>query len=414
MNMRDDANTIMKTALAAVQPDSAVRRALEKHPIQGNCYIIAIGKAAYRMAEAATKMLQTKVKGGLILTKYGHGGKAISPLRQIEAGHPIPDENSLLGAQLALDIVRNLTQADTVIFLVSGGGSALFELPLNNITLQDIATITKQLLACGSDIVEINTIRKHLSAVKGGRFALACAPAHIFTIVLSDILGDPLDSIASGPTYPDVHTCAEALTILQKYQISVPERVQQALQIETPKSLENVQTEITGNVRALCDAAAHTAKMLGYTPLLLTTTLSCEAREAGSFLASIAAEVQASSQPLRPPCALIAGGETIVHLRGNGTGGRNQELALAMGIAIEGMQNTLAFSLGSDGTDGPTNAAGGIVDGQFAIHCRKKGLDAYAFLQNNDSHTLLHQMDALLITGPTGTNVNDLSVILMR
>ncbi len=404
----------MAQALHAVLPDEAVKRALHKHPIRGQCYVIAIGKAAYRMAAAAGQVLGDKVKQGIVITKYGHGGPALPRIEQVEAGHPIPDENGLLGAGKALELVKNLTPEDTVVFLVSGGGSALFESPLDGVGLKDIAGITKELLACGADIVEINTIRKHLSAVKGGRFAQACAPANILTIVLSDVLGDSLDSIASGPTYPDSKTSDDALKILQKYQLCPAPHVLAALRQETPKTLENVTTEITGNVRVLCDTAAKSAQSLGYTPLILTTTLNCEAREAGAFLGALIAEVKASGQPVSPPCALILGGETVVHLCGNGLGGRNQELCLAGALGIADLENVLLFSLGSDGTDGPTDAAGGMVDGRFFQEAKARGLEPYAYLQKNDSYHLLKAMNALIVTGPTGTNVNDLTVALIR
>lgn len=414
MPMKTDAEKIMQDALAAVLPDAAVKRALHKHQIDGSCYVIAIGKAAYRMATAANEVLAGKVKAGLIVTKYGHGGLLLPGFEQVEAGHPVPDENALLGAEKALTMVQDVTARDTVVFLVSGGGSALFESPLPGVSLADIADITRQLLACGADIVEINTIRKHLSAVKGGRFAVACAPARVLTIVLSDVLGDSLDSIASGPAYPDASTSEEALAIISKYRLHVSEEMQAALQQETPKTLDNVVSEITGNVRILCDATAKAAEAQGYRPLLLTTTLCCEAREAGSFVASIAAEIQASGHPAKPPCAVILGGETVVRIRGNGKGGRNQELALASAFGIAGLKDVLIFSVGSDGTDGPTDAAGGMVDGGFMQRCKEADHDPAAYLENNDSYTLLQAMDALIMTGPTGTNVNDLVVALVR
>lgn len=414
MSISQDARIMIHEALAAVMPDAAVKRALQKHSIDGNCYVIAIGKAGYRMAAAAYEELREHIKKGLVITKYGHGGKELPGFTQVEAAHPVPDENAAVGAQKALEMVSCLTANDTVVFLVSGGGSALFEKPLEGVSLQDIVEITQQLLSCGADIVEINTIRKHLSAIKGGRFALACAPARVLTIVLSDVLGDSLDSIASGPTYPDSKTSQEALSIIDKYGLSVSENLKAALEQETPKVLENVVTEITGNVQILCNAAAQTAKRLGYATLVLTTMLSCEAREAGRFLSAIAAEVRTSHQPVTPPCALILGGEPVVHIRGEGKGGRNQELALAASLGIADLKDVLIFSLGSDGTDGPTDAAGGMVDGGFLQRCKEAGYDANTFLDNNDSYTLLKAMDSLIVTGPTGTNVNDLVVALVE
>jgi len=262
--------------------------------------------------------------------------------------------------------------------------------------------------------VEINTIRKHLSQVKGGRFALKCAPARVLSIVLSDVLGDPLDSIASGPAYPDSSTSYDALEIVKRYNLKVPDPVMEMLGQETPKALANVTTEITGNVNELCLGAMRAAQALGYDTLLLTTTLDVEAREAGGFLSAIARQIQKTGQPMRPPCAVILGGETVVHLKGHGKGGRNQELALAAAKGIDGLANVLVLSVGSDGTDGPTDAAGGMVTGEFAAACRELGFDLNAQLDDNNSYDVLKSAGGLVVTGPTGTNVNDLTMILCR
>ncbi len=412
--MLTDAHKIISDSIAAVLPDEAVRRALTGRSFPGDVVLVAIGKAAWRMAFAAHAALGEAISRGVVITKYDHSEGPIGHLEIIEAGHPVPDENGVTAARRALELVSGLTANDTVLFLISGGGSALFELPLDGVSLDDIADLTRQLLACGADITEINAIRKHLSSVKGGRFAKACAPASVYSVILSDVLGDPIDAIASGPAAPDSSTCEDVRRIIEKYGLSVPFHIRRQLNVETPKQLDRVETVITGNVTALCTAAARSAKALGYTPLVLTTTLSCEAREAGSMLASIAREICRSGRPIKPPCAVIMGGETVVHLRGNGRGGRNQELALAAAPGIAGLENVCLFSLGSDGTDGPTDAAGGIVTGAFAAGCKEKGLSIDAALQNNDAYPLLKEMDALLQTGPTGTNVNDVAVLLCR
>lgn len=412
--MLRDAHKIISDSIAAVLPDEAVRRALTDRSFPGRVVLVAIGKAAWRMANAAHGVLGDQISRGVVITKYDHSEGLIGDLEIIEAGHPVPDENSVRGARRALELVSGLTDKDTVLFLISGGGSALFELPLEGTALDDIAALTRQLLACGADITAINAIRKHLSAVKGGRFAAACAPAHVLSVVLSDVLGDPIDAIASGPAAPDSSTCEDVQRIIDKYALSVPEHIRSLLTRETPKALERVKTVITGNVTALCHAAAHSAAQLGYTPLVLTTTMDCEAREAGALLAAIAREIRQSGQPVRPPCAVIMGGETVVHLRGDGKGGRNQELALAAAEGIDGLKDVCIFSLGSDGTDGPTDAAGGIVTGGFAGECKARGLSIDAALQNNDAYPLLKAMNALLMTGPTGTNVNDAAVLLCR
>lgn len=409
-----DAQRIVHDSIKAVLPDAAVRRALAGRQFSKPVKLIAIGKAAWRMAHAACTTLGDQVDCGVIITKYNHSKGDIPRIEIFEAGHPVPDENGVRGTRRALELVRGLTQEDTVLFLVSGGGSALFELPLEGASLDDIAALTCQLLACGAEITEINTLRKHLSAVKGGRFGAACAPAQVECIVLSDVLGDSLDTIASGPAVPDQTSCEDVQRIMAKYALSVPEHLIPLLNRETPKRLTNVCTQITGNVTALCQAAADSARALGYHPLLLTTTLDGEAREAGAMLASIAREIHRSGQPVQPPCAVILGGETVVHLHGKGKGGRNQELALAAADGIDGLPDTCIFSVGSDGTDGPTDAAGGIVTGEFAQKARARGLSIEAALADNDSYTILRDMDALLVTGPTGTNVNDVCVLLCR
>lgn len=256
--------------------------------------------------------------------------------------------------------------------------------------------------------MEMNTIRKRLSAVKGGRFAQHCAPARVFSIVLSDILGDPLDMIASGPAVPDSSTCAQALAIAEKYHLNLSEQAKALLAQETPKALDNVTTQITGSVRELCTAAAKACRELGYEPILLTDRLCCEAKEAGSFLSAIARTHAGQGKKL----AFIAGGETVVHLTGKGLGGRNQELALAAAPALAG-QNAAVFSVGSDGTDGPTDAAGGYVDGDTAAALAAAGRNVFDTLQNNDAYHALQAVDGLIITGATGTNVNDVAVVLI-
>ena len=412
--MFQDAQKIIASSIAAVLPDEAVRRALTGRRFPGKVILVAIGKAAWRMANTAYAVLEGRIDRGVVITKYDHSEGPIGNLEIIEAGHPVPDENSVRGAERAIKLVSGLKQEDTVLFLISGGGSALFELPMPGASLEDIALITRRLLACGADITEINAIRKRLSAVKGGRFAMACAPANVLSVVLSDVLGDPIDAIASGPAAPDSASCADVQRIIEKYALSVPAHIHPLLAQETPKALERIETVITGNVTALCQAAAHSAAQLGYTPLVLTTTLCCEAREAGSLLASIAREIRQSERPAPPPCAVIMGGETVVHLRGGGKGGRNQELALAAAAGIAELENVCLFSLGSDGTDGPTDAAGGIVTGAFSAACKARGLSIDAALADNDAYPLLKAMDALLMTGPTGTNVNDIAVLLCR
>ena len=406
--LRRDADAIIRSSLNAVLPDEAVRRALKAFaPRGGRVLLVAAGKAAWQMAHAAVEALG-RVDGGVVVTKYGHIKGEIPGVTCCEAGHPVPDENSFAATEKALALVQGLTAEDTVLFLLSGGGSALFERPL--LPGEELQDITSQLLASGADIVEMNTIRKRLSAVKGGRFAQACAPAEVFSIVLSDILDDPLDMIASGPAAPDSSTCAQALAIAEKYRLNLSEQAKALLAQETPKALDNVETQITGSVRQLCAAAAATARTLGYEPLILTDCLSCEAREAGVFLANMVRYQRTAGRRI----ALIAGGETVVHLTGHGKGGRNQELALAAAPGIAGLDGCAVFSVGSDGTDGPTDAAGGFVDSTTQAALKSQGCDIFATLADNDAYHALQKCNGLIITGPTGTNVNDVSVALVR
>lgn len=407
-NLRKDADAIISASLAAVQPDEAVQRALKSyHPRGGKTLLVAVGKAAWQMAYAAVQILG-KVDGGVVVTKYGHVKGSIPGVDCYEAGHPVPDTGSFFATARVLDLVQGLSEQDTVLFLLSGGGSALFEQPL--ISADELKDITNQLLSCGADIVEMNTIRKRLSRVKGGRFAIECAPAQVFGVVLSDILGDPLDMIASGPVCPDTSTCEQAHAIAEKYNLPLSATARALLDIETPKTLDNVSTQITGSVRELCAAVADKCRTMGYEPIQLTDRLCCEARDAGSFLASVLKSHARDGRRM----AYIAGGETVVHLTGKGKGGRNQELALAAASGIAGLNGAAVFSVGSDGTDGPTDAAGGYVDGDTIAALQVKGLDVFTVLRENDAYHALQAVGGLIVTGPTGTNVNDVAVALMN
>lgn len=404
-DMEQDAMRIIRASIDKVLPDEAVERALAQEMPQGDVTIFALGKAAWRMANAAQRVLGERVKRGFVLTKYGHSEGAIGTLEIAEAGHPVPDENGVRATRRMLDMARSLGKQDEVVLLISGGGSALFEAPAPGVTLEDIADITRQLLACGAEITQINCIRKRLSAVKGGRFAQAIAPAKTLSIVLSDVLGDPLDAIASAPAYPDGTTCAQAMEIVERYGLRISDGVRAALNVETSKALNGVRTVIAGNLHALCAAAAQEAERLGYRARIVDEGVCCEAREAGERMAQ-------ALRAAKAPCALIWGGETVVHVRGGGKGGRNQEVALSAAQGIAGMENACVFAVGSDGTDGPTDAAGGIVTGEF--FARATGVRIERHLRENDAYPLLEEMGALVMTGPTGTNVNDLYVAMKR
>ncbi len=404
--LRTHAEQIIRSAISAVMPDEAVKRALTGQEFPGRVFLVSVGKAGWQMAKAACDLMGDSITQGIVVTKYHHIKAPIANCRCYEAGHPVPDENSFRGTQAVLDMVSDLSENDTVLFLLSGGGSALFEKPLvSGEVLQDV---TNQLLACGADIVEMNTIRKRLSAVKGGRFAQHCAPAKVYSVVLSDIVGDPLDMIASGPACPDSSTCQQAIAIAEKYHLSLTPEVWELLGQETPKALSNVKTEITGSVRELCKAAEIACRELGYETVLLTDTLSCEAKDAGKMLAEHLRNVS------RKNIAFIAGGETVVKLTGKGKGGRNQELALAAAEHIAGLTGAAVFSVGSDGTDGPTDAAGGYVDYETAGQLRMQGLEIPDVLADNDAYHTLKAVDGLIVTGPTGTNVNDVAVALLH
>lgn len=405
--LRRDAETIVNESIREVQPDKAVVRALEENPLGGRIRLVAVGKAAWQMAKAAAGFLGDKLERGIVVTKYGHVQGEISGVECYEGGHPVPDEGSFRGTRKALKLTEGLTSEDTVLFLLSGGGSALFELPL--IPPEELQDLTRQLLACGADIVEINTLRKRLSAVKGGRFAEHCAPARVFSIILSDILGDPPDMIASGPACPDSSTCEEAMEIVRRYRLSLSDETRRLLMVETPKSLSNSQWRINGSVLELCAAAARGCERLGYEPVFLTDRLCCQAREAGSMMASILRTHAEDGKKL----AFLAGGETVVRLTGHGKGGRNQELALAAAEGIAGLENAALFSVGSDGTDGPTDAAGGFVDGETCHLLLEQGIHIEQVLQDNDAYHALQRTDGLIFTGPTGTNVNDVAVGLL-
>ena len=406
--LREDALYIMNSAIRKNLPDSAVASALAGVSFPGKVRLVSIGKAACRMAETACNLLGKEIEGGLVVTKYGHSIGTPLPFPVIEAGHPVPDENSMHGAEAALRLTRGLTVSDTVLFLVSGGGSALFEKPL--IPLPELQDITDCLLRYGADIDEINTVRKHLSAVKGGRFALHCSPAHVFCIMLSDVLGDDPAVIASGPAVPDRSTSEEALSVLKKYNISLSPAALEAIGKETPKKLSNITLRVAGGVGGLCRAGEEAARTLGYETVLLTDSYQGEAKEAGQKLAALAEEHRHSERPL----AFLMGGEPVVRVTGQGLGGRAQELALAASEGLDGIPNAAVFSFGSDGTDGPTDAAGGVCDGSTVSKLAEFGLSAQDLLRENDAYHALELTGGLIKTGPTGTNVNDLAALLIK
>ena len=404
MSLQTDARAIIDAAIRAADPYKNTANVVDSLPLPGRVRVFAVGKAAIPMAQAAADVLGSRIAYGLVVTKYEHTGDFSSPyFRVIEAAHPVSDENSVLAAETAMAAVQGLTETDAVLVLLSGGGSALFE--ASKIPFAQQRAVTRKLLSRGAPIEAINAVRKRLSRVKGGRFGALCYPARVFTVALSDVLGDDPGTIASGITVPD-DTPDEALRKIEKtYLYDAPAEVRAAL-YETQTLLINAGGyHFAGNIDMLCAGAEAEARRLGYEPEIITRSLTGEAREQPAKLLDAVSETGRR--------AYICGGETTVTLRGTGKGGRNQEMALAAAILLEGRKHILFASAGSDGTDGPTDAAGGIVTGETCAKMRAAGVDPEAALANNDSYAALKAADALLVTGPTGTNVNDLTLILI-
>jgi glycerate 2-kinase len=425
MNLHAAAIELQRAALAAVEPAAAVRRCVRR---EGDAlfvadqrydlgdyervFVVGGGKAAVPMAAAIADILGESVTEGVVVTKYEHtGGWSASRFRVIEAGHPVPDENSVRGARAVADLADRAMERDLVICLISGGGSALLTLPAEGLALVDFQRLTGTLLRCGATICEINTVRKHCSGIKGGNLARLAAPARLITLILSDVIGDLLDVIASGPTVPDSTSLTDVRGVLGRYGVAEPACLQ-----ETPKSgdpiFEKVQNVVVGSNRLAALAAVEKARELGFDALLLGTYVEGEAREVGRVAAALAKGIRAYGDPLSPPACLVWGGETTVTVRGEGKGGRNQELALAAALALDGWRDVLIMALATDGSDGLTDAAGAIITGETMACAREQGLDAWAALEANDSYHFFDALGDLIRTGPTGTNVNDLLFVL--
>lgn len=406
--LKRDACAIIERVLRDAMPGRAVMRALENADFKDKrVVLIAAGKAAYSMAAAACRQLGSRITTGIVITKYGHAGAPLPNVEIYEAGHPVADQNGFAATEKAIELAKSCGENDVVLFLLSGGGSALFESPL--VGEEELTDITAQMLGCAMPIRKINTIRKRLSKVKGGRFAQICAPAQVYSIVLSDIVGDPLDMIASGPCVADTSTCSQAAQIVKEYGLKISDTVWQLLNRETPKQINNVQTLVTGSVSGLCSSAKAMCEQLGYEAFVLQEDMQCEAKEGAKILTEAARPFWQSGKK----AAFIAGGETVVKLTGSGLGGRNQEFALSGAKLIDGWSGTLLLSLGSDGTDGPTDAAGGIVHGGTCAQLKAQGIDIDEVLFQNDSYHALKAADSLIVTGPTGTNINDVAVLLV-
>jgi hydroxypyruvate reductase len=388
-----------------------------------NVYVLGAGKAVAAMAQPVERMLGKRIAGGLLNVKYGHAAPRLRRVEFNECGHPIPDRNGEAGALRMVEIARQAGPGDLLLCLISGGASALLPLPAPPITLEEKQETTRLLLNCGADIHEINCIRKHLSQVKGGQLAQFAYPATVLALILSDVIGDDLDAIGSGPTVPDRSTFGEARAILQKYGIAgqVPAAVRERLAgnlAETPKPgdkiFATVQNLIVGSNRLAVDAAAGQARALGYRTCVLSTFMEGETKEVARVHAAIAKEIRASGRPVKPPACVISGGETTVTIRGTGLGGRNQEFALAAADVLSATAVVAAVcSVGTDGIDGPTDAAGALVDSTTLDRAAAAGLVPARYLQNNDAYAFFDALADLINTGPTGTNVGDLQVILL-
>lgn len=429
--LKNHAREIYTRAIKENMPNEAVERAIKEQIEKnapnfvnktGKLILISIGKASWEMAKTAHSLLKDKIDCGVVITKYGHIPKEmcksnlekgcplgyLDSIELYEAMHPVVDFNGVQATKRALSMVENLEKSDTVLFLVSGGGSALFEDV--SCPLEKMQNLTSQLLKCGADINEINAIRKHISNVKGGRFAQAVCPASIFAVALSDVIGDDLSTIASGPACADTTTVDDCLRIIDKYGLCLDEEMLSLIKRETPKCITNATHMITGSVSLLCESAKKTAQELGYSVMYLDSSITADAKSTAEFLVEKSKEYYGKKENI----AIILGGEVTVEVKGNGIGGRNQELALRCAKKIDGLEGICVFCVGSDGTDGPTDAAGGYVDFESYKEIMSKGASFEDYLENNDSYNALKTIDGLIFTGPTGTNVNDLYVLLIN
>ncbi|MDR4505586.1 MAG: glycerate kinase [Candidatus Scalindua sp.] len=439
LTLRKHAEEIFRHVLCTLDPEQLVKKRLFMHDSTlsvgqkeynldeyEHIYVIGGGKACAPMAKAIEDILGDRLDGGIVIVKYGHG-LLLRKIKIVEASHPLPDMNGMEGTTEILKLLSRTGEKDLILCLISGGGSALLVQPHAETTLEDIQTTSNELLACGAKIDEINAVRKHVSMIKGGQLAKAVFPSRLVTLMLSDVVGDPMDIIASGPTVPDESTFEDAYRVIQKYALEnkIPDSVSDLLRRgrigqvpENPKRgdvvFDNTQNEIIGSNKIALEAAKDKAADLGYNTIILSSLVQGESREVAKFFAAIAKEVGRTQSPIGKPACIIAGGETTVTIRGDGKGGRNQEYALSAALEIEGEQDIVILSGGTDGTDGPTDAAGAIVDVYTCCDARSKfNLSPEDYLQRNDSYNFFHQLGQLLITGPTLTNVMDLTISLI-
>jgi len=435
--LRQSARLIWEAALNAANPAICIRNFVQVNegvlsiggkeiPLRGKLIVIGAGKPSAKMAQVVEEILGKHITGGLVVTKYGHA-LPLQRIQLIEAGHPIPDAVGSRAVQQTRQLVSGLTSEDVVLVLISGGGSALWPAPAEGITLEEKQEVTSLLLRAGATIRETNAVRKHLSDMKGGQLARWAAPAHVVSLIISDVIGDALDFIASGPTAPDTTSFSDAFAIIQKYGLQVPEAVSERLQNgargqipETPKPgdpvFKNVANHIIANNQLLIDAAAGKAREMNFNTLVLGTEVEGEAKDIGRFFAAIGREIARSGNPIKAPACILAAGETTVTVRGHGLGGRNQEMALAWAISMAARPThtpSCFASVATDGTDGPTNAAGGLVDPFTSSRAVELGLIPLKYLRSNDSSNFLKATGDLIVTGPTQTNLMDLQILLV-
>ena len=435
--LRHSARLIWEAALNAANPATCIRKFLQLRDkvliaggkeiaIRGRLIVIGAGKASAKMAQIAEEILGSHISGGLIVTKYGHA-LPLQRMRLVEAAHPIPDAAGVRAVYETRELLRGVSEDDIVLVLISGGGSALWPAPSEGITLQEKQQTTSLLLRAGATIRELNAVRKHLSDIKGGQLARWASPARVISLIMSDVIGDPIDFIASGPTAPDTTSFSDALAIVQKYALDIPDAVRERFQEgargaipDTPKPgdpvFKKVDNHVIANNRLLADAAVDKARELRFNTLLLGTELEGEAKDLGLFFAGIARETARTGNPIQSPACILAAGETTVTLHGNGTGGRNQEMALAWAISVASrpFSSQACFaSVATDGSDGPTSAAGGLVDPFTCSRAIELGLMPQNFLRSNDSFNFLKATGDLIITGPTQTNLMDLQILLV-
>ncbi len=437
-SLRRDARRIFERAIGAVNPCNILSKSisLQRNLLKvgkrsyalcrfDRIFVAGAGKASAAMAANLEKILGSRIDGGIVNVKYGHGRK-LRYIRVQEAGHPLPDEKGLCGTREILLLLSNLTERDLVIFLISGGGSALLPSPLPGMTLEEKQRVTDLLLKCGAKIQEINTIRKHLSSIKGGGLARAVYPATLISLILSDVIGDPLETIASGPTVADETTFGDCGGIFDRYglwervPLSVAQQIREGMEGRREETLkagdpvfERVYNLVVANNRLAMKAGKKEAENLGYHALMISSMIEGETREVAKVHAAIAKEVVLSGNPLKPPACILSGGETTLRVQGSGKGGRNQEFALAAALEIDGWQEILVFSAGTDGTDGPTDAAGAFADGETVRRGKLLGLDPWTFLGDNNSYAFFKKLGDLLFSGPTGTNVMDMRIMLI-